>query len=291
MDKHTPVLLGEAVAALNVKAGGRYVDCTLGFGGHAREILNRGGRVLALDVDERGFNEVRKQITDNREQNADDGGRKTDNLIFRKENFGKLGQVLEEVGWGKVDGVLYDLGMSSWQIDNSGRGFSFGQDAPLDMRLDERLGVTAADLLNALGEKDIYEIFKNFGEEPRSRQLARAVAHARSLKKIETTTDLRQALGTDDVKVLARLWQALRIVVNGELDSLARSLPQAGEALKSGGRLVVISFQSLEDRIVKNFGRTSILVRTVGEVVGPSFEELKVNKRSKSAKMRVFERL
>lgn len=279
---HVPVLAKEALEALKVKAGGRYVDCTFGFGGHSREILNVGGKVLGLDVETKGFEEF--QITNNKEQI-------TSNLIFRRENFSKLREVLEDVGWEKVDGVLYDLGTSNWELDGSGRGFSYLKDEPLDMRLDDRLGVTAADLLNALPEKDLYEIFKNFGEEPGSFRMAHAAHRANRVKRIKTTKDLREALRTTDVKALSRVFQALRIVVNNELEDLASSLQQATEALTPGGRLVVISFHSLEDRIAKNLGKEGGKVQVVGELITPTGGEVAINPRSRSAKMRVFERL
>jgi len=276
---HRPVLSREAIEALGVKAGGRYVDCTFGFGGHTAEILRRGGQVLGLDVEEKGYEEfVRRQKTE--------GG-----LIFRRENFSKLDEVLKEVGWEKVDGVLYDLGTSSWELEGSGRGFTYLKDEPLDMRLDSRLGVTAADLVNALPEKDLYEIFKNFGEEPGAFRLARSTHRASLDRPIKTTKELREALGTTDIKVLSRIFQALRIAVNNELEDLQNSLNQAATILKPGGRLVVISFQSLEDRIVKNLGKEFKNLQPVGELVTPSTDEVAANPKSRSAKMRVFAKL
>jgi len=279
---HVPVLAKEAIRALNVKAGGRYVDCTFGFGGHSQRILEQGGLVLALDVEEKGYKEFVKKL------GARSG--KLDKLVFRKENFAKLGQVLKEVGWEGVDGILYDLGMSSWQIDNSGRGFSYLRDESLDMRMDNRLGVTAADLLNALSEKDLYGIFNKFGEEINAFRFARAITRARRVSLFKRTEDLRRALKTEDIKALARIFQSLRIAVNDELGALESSLRQAVGALLLEGRLVAISFHSLEDRVIKNLSKSFRQLEPIGDVVLPSDLEAAANQRSRSAKMRVFKK-
>jgi 16S rRNA (cytosine1402-N4)-methyltransferase len=244
--------------------------------------LEQGGLVLALDVEEKGYKEFVKKL------GARSG--KLDKLVFRKENFAKLGQVLKEVGWEGVDGILYDLGMSSWQIDNSGRGFSYLRDESLDMRMDNRLGVTAADLLNALSEKDLYGIFNKFGEEINAFRFARAITRARRVSLFKRTEDLRRALKTEDIKALARIFQSLRIAVNDELGALESSLRQAVGALLLEGRLVAISFHSLEDRVIKNLSKSFRQLEPIGDVVLPSDLEAAANQRSRSAKMRVFKK-
>jgi len=289
--KHTPVLLKEVLAALQVKNGQKFVDGTFGFGGHSLEILRLGGLVLGLDVDNSGYRELKLDV----------GGQKLEiskNLIFRKTNFVNLGSVLEEVGWSNVDGILLDLGMSSFQIEESGLGFSFKRDEPLDMRLDPSLGVKASDLVNGLSEKELYEIIKKFGEDFNARRFARLIVGARGLKPLKTTNDLLIALGftfTSKDKFghhpATRVFQALRIAVNGELENLEKFLSQAVKSLKIGGRLVIISFHSLEDRIVKDYGSGCVQLQSVGGVITAGQDELVTNPRSRSAKMRIFEKI
>ena len=299
--KHTPVLLREALAALQIEKGRRYVDCTFGFGGHSLEMLRRGGLVLGLDVDDSGYRELKLDPPSLKLRRASVGSETLEiqkNLLFRKTNFVNLENVLEEVGWDNVDGILLDLGMSSFQIEESGLGFSFRTDAPLDMRFDASLSVKASDLVNGLSEKELYELIKKFGEDLNARRFARLIVSARSLRAIKTTYDLLTALGFSFTSKdrfgrhpATRVFQALRIAVNSELDNLEKVLPQAGKALKVGGRLVVISFHSLEDRLIKRFGNACNCLRAIDNTVKASQEELAENPRSGSAKMRVFEKI
>jgi len=303
---HVPVLLNEAISALNVSVGKKYVDCTFGFGGHSLEILRLGGQVMGLDVDDTGYRELTCGLKNKNSEKLDVGSlklekeigsRKLENLRFVRENFRNLDHVLDSLGWDKVDGVLYDLGMSSYQIEESGKGFSYLREESLDMRMDQRLGVTAADLVNSLPEKELYELIKNFGEDLGAYRLARDIVRARKVKLIKTTTDLITAVGLRGFKdryrihPATRLFQALRIAVNGELEGLRESLPQAFDHLSKDGRLVVISFHSLEDRIAKNFGHNRQGLMSVGGVTLADDRELAINSRSRSAKMRVFEKL
>jgi 16S rRNA (cytosine1402-N4)-methyltransferase len=302
--QHKTVLLAEAVEALNIKPDGVYVDGTFGRGGHSRLILEKlgtAGRLIAFDKDEVAV-EAAKQIRDARFHIAHGG-------------FSELRQVLGEMGVGKVDGVLLDLGVSSPQLDEAERGFSFRVEGPLDMRMDTTRGVTAAEWVATATEGELGEVIKNYGEERFAKQIARAIAAARARQPITTTRQLAeivaQAVRTREPKQdpATRTFQAIRIYLNQELEELSLVLPQCLELLAPGGRLVVISFHSLEDRIVKRFMRDAARpdhlphklpvrerdvaapkFRVVGKAVRPSVEEVAVNPRARSAIMRVAER-
>lgn len=279
MTIHKSVLLKEAIHYLNVRPGERYIDATYGAGGHAREILRRGGQVLALDVN--------PQAVANTDSDP--------NLKVLRGNFNNLASVAREENFTPVAGVLFDLGISSDELSQV-PGLSFQRDEPLDMRLDPSLGVTAGDLINALPEVKLIELFSTYGEEPASRSLVRAIVHAREAVKIQTTGQLLQII--DRVKgqrpartnPATKVFQALRIAVNDELDSLRRALPQAAEILDREGRLVVISFHSGEDRIVKEYFKSSTLNILTSKPVSPSEEEIAANPRSRSAKLRAAEK-
>lgn len=277
MKRHVPVLLKEAVDYLNVKRSGKYIDATYGAGGHSREILTRGGAVLALDVSPA----------------AVEAAEKDPNLKVIRGNFRKLGELAWAEGFGQVDGILFDLGVSSDELEKV-QGLSFQRDEPLDMRLDPDLGVTAADLVNALPESKLAELFKEYGDEPNHKFFARALVRARNEKKIETTGELLQALGRpqgqrfERIHPATRIFQALRIAVNDELEALREALPQAKGLLKPGGRLVVISFHSGEDRIVKDFIKVN-MKSLADKPIQPSGEEISTNPRARSAKLRAAE--
>ncbi|HJW25596.1 MAG TPA: 16S rRNA (cytosine(1402)-N(4))-methyltransferase RsmH [Rhodocyclaceae bacterium] len=300
------VLLAAAVDALAVKADGVYVDATFGRGGHSREILSRlgeQGRLLALDRDPAAV-EAGRAIGDARFQ-----------LAHRP--FGELAEAVREAGLGALDGVLFDVGVSSPQIDDGARGFSFRHDAPLDMRMDTTRGETAAEWLARADEKEITEVIRNYGEERFAFQIAKKVVAARLEQRIGTTGQfaalVRSAVRTREPgqDPATRSFQALRIHINQELGQLALALPQALEVLKPGGRLVVISFHSLEDRIVKQFMREQASpadalpkglplradqlpkpkLKLVGKAVKPSAAEIEANPRARSAVMRVAEKL
>lgn len=302
---HQTVLLKEAVEALSVKPSGVYVDGTFGRGGHSRAILERldgAGRLLAFDRDPQAV-ATAKTIQDAR-------------LKVRHCAFGELSAVLREMGVAEVDGVLLDLGVSSPQIDDGRRGFSFRFDAPLDMRMDTTRGETAAAFLASADIKEITEVIRNYGEERFALQIAKKIVAARREQPLATTGQLaalvREAVRTREPgqDPATRTFQALRIHINRELDQLALVLPQAVDALRSGGRLVVISFHSLEDRIVKRFMRDQSSsdrlpkslplrvaelplprLRLVGKPVRASAVEIAANPRARSAVMRVAERL
>ncbi len=296
---HTTVLLKEAVDALDVKSDGVYVDATFGGGGHSREILSRlgpEGRLLAFDHDADAW------------RNKPNDGR----IIPITENFRYIKRFLRLHGLaGKVDGILADLGVSSWQFDTAERGFSTRFDGPLDMRMDSRLERTAADILNTYSESSLHKLFELYGELRNSRGLAKHIATNRGRGSLTTIEGLK-ALITPVVKgvpekYLAQLFQALRIEVNEELEALKEFLDQTPECLKEGGRLSVISFHSLEDRLVKTFMKRGVWedeTNEFGQVtnkatlrpltpkpVEPTEEEVKQNSRARSARLRIAERI
>lgn len=292
---HTSVLHSEVLEALNILPGETYLDCTLGGGGHTQGILNFTGKVVALDVDEDAIRENRKKF-DLLESNGvwvtKDG-----NLKIIKTNFQNLDEALERVGEKSVAGVLFDLGVSSFMLETPERGFSFSKPGPLDMRMDQSLSVTAEHLVNGLNEGELYELFTRLGEVSDARRLARAICRSRVEKKIETTQQLAKIVNPlgkrkkGEIDPATKVFMALRIVVNDELNSLKEALPKAAAHLKPGGRLVVLSFHSLEDRIVKDFFKSSRDLTTVTEKpITPSEAELKKNRRSRSVKMRVAEK-
>ena len=302
---HQTVLLQEAVEALAVKPSGIYVDGTFGRGGHSRAILERlgpDGRLLALDRDPQAVAAARA-INDQR-------------LTMLHHSFGELAGAVQQAGIRSVDGVLLDIGVSSPQIDEGERGFSFRFDAPLDMRMDTTQGETAAEFLAVAGIKEITEVIRNYGEERFAFQIAKKIVAARSERPVATTGQLaalvREAVRTREPgqDPATRTFQALRIHVNKELEQLALVLPQAMNMLRGSGRLVVISFHSLEDRIVKHFMRDEAStdnlpknlplrsidlpqpnLRLLGKPVKASAGEIATNPRARSAVMRVAEKL
>ncbi len=275
---HTSVLYHEALDWLAVRPGGVYVDATLGGAGHTRGILERGGQVIAFDQDPEAI------------ARAEALG--LANLTLVEANFRELVPELKKRGLRQVDGILADLGVSSFHFDDARRGFSYQQEGPLDMRMGEG-ALTAAEVVNTYPEEDIADILYRYGEEPRSRRIARFIVENRP---ITTTTQLaeviRRATGYREAGHPARKsFQALRIYVNDELGALEALLRGAEEVLKPGGRLVVISFHSLEDRLVKHFLRDSTLLKPLTKKpIIPSESEQRANPRARSAKMRVAER-
>lgn len=307
--EHIPVLLDEATELLAVKPGGTYVDCTLGLGGHTRRILDemRGkGLLIALDRDSESLQSVSEDL------------RYRSKLVsFHHENFKNLPLVLPNLGIESIDGCLVDLGVSRYQLTDPDRGFTFTEEGPLDMRMDRDQQTTAEDLVNHLNEPELADIFRRYGEEPQAKRIARAIVEQRQRRRIKTTTELADLVRT--VKASRRgsrmhpatlIFQALRIEVNQELQDLDRFLTTAIQFLCPGGRLVVISFHSLEDRIVKKTfqleaGRCicfrpwdlcecprkkniRILTR---KPIGPSEKEVTMNPSARSAKLRAVERM
>ena len=304
---HIPVLLMESVDGLDIQPDGIYVDITFGGGGHSREILSRlskKGRLYSFDQDA----DAEKNIVSD------------DRFTFVRSNFRYVKQWMRYYGVEKIDGLLGDLGVSSHHFDDETRGFSFRFDAPLDMRMNKRAGQTAAEVLNNYTEDRLADVFYLYGELKNARRLAASIVKARQQKHIETTGQLLCVLGVEAEqdncqlsilnsqlkKDLARLFQALRIEVNHEMDALRDMLKGSTALLREGGRLSIITYHSLEDRIVKNvmkagnaegrveqdfFGRVSTPFRLVNKVTTPSDEEQLRNPRSRSAKLRIAEKI
>ena len=296
---HVPVLLNEVTENLNIKPDGIYVDCTFGGGGHSRSILqglNEKGRLIAFDQDE-----------DAKENIPND-----DRVLFVANNFRYLQRFLRLNGIDEVDGILADLGVSSHQFDEAERGFSIRFDASLDMRMDQRQTKTAADILNNYSEHGLHKLFEQYGEVTNSKTLAKTIVEARRTTQIKTIENLKNVLSPivkgNPNKYLAQVFQALRIEVNDEMGALKEMLEQSPSVLKRGGRIAVITFHSIEDRIVKTFFRdntfeapeenpfaTTERIKVLKPVnkkpIVASKEEIKKNSRSRSAKLRVAEKI
>jgi 16S rRNA (cytosine1402-N4)-methyltransferase len=292
---HTPVLLQECIDGLDIWPGGIYVDCTFGGGGHSKAILqqlNENGRLIVFDQDD----DARKNLPDDKR------------VIFVPQNFRHLQRFLRLHKAAQVDGILADLGVSSHQFDEADRGFSIRFDAALDMRMDQRQANTAADVLKNFSETQLHKMFEQYGEVTNSKTLAKTIVAQRALAPIRTINEFKTAVHTivkgNPQKYFAQVFQALRIEVNDELGALKELLQQTVSVLKPGGRVAVITFHSLEDRIVKNFFRDGTFEDTaIDDVYGHRFEnpfkvitkkpitatekELKENTRSRSAKLRV----
>ncbi len=305
---HAPVLLEECIEGLNIRPDGVYVDGTLGFGGHSLEIARRldTGRLIGIDRDEIALRAAGERL-------APFGSRVT--LV--KSNFDRLGEILDDLGVDAADGMLFDLGVSSPQLDEASRGFSYMADAPLDMRMDRSGGITARDVVNAWPEEELRRILHTYGEERYAPRIAAAIVRRRQAGEIEGTLELAELIRSampaaarrEKQHPAKRSFQAIRIAVNDELGSVERMLACAPDRLRKGGRLCVISFHSLEDRLVKQAIRSredgctcpkSLPVcvcgfrqtlKTVGGVVTASPEELDRNPRARSAKLRIAERV
>lgn len=296
---HTPVLLEESIDGLNIKPDGTYIDVTFGGGGHSREIISRlGGKglLLGFDQDEEAYSNV---LSDDR-------------FVFVRGNFRYLSNFLDYYQIDKVDGVLADLGVSSHHFDEKSRGFSFRFNSKLDMRMNQSAKQTAADVLNSYDEKQLADLFYLYGELRMSRKIAAAIIYERQKKPIITVGDFLNVIDRftyrdKEKKVLSQAFQALRIGVNKELDALAEMLEQAVNYLVVGGRISVISYHSLEDRIVKNFFRSGNIEGKIKKdfygnpltnlqlvnrrVIVPTDEEQAINPRSRSAKLRIAEKI
>jgi 16S rRNA (cytosine1402-N4)-methyltransferase len=308
MFAHTSVLIQESMGLLKPRSGECYLDGTLGGGGHAEEILLRSspdGRVLGLDWDEDAVRAAGQRLS-----------RFGDRLTVRQANFDQAKEILAHINWDRVDGVLLDLGVSSHQFDAAERGFSFQASAPLDMRMDRRQRLTAFEIVNSFPEAEIAKIISDYGEEPRARRIAAAIATERKDRAIETTIDLAELISRVKGRrsrahhPATQTFQALRIAVNRELETLKRFLESGYELLRPGGRMVIISFHSLEDRLVKTAfrkwsekcvcpprtlkcecGWSQKAQRLTRKPIIASAEEVRANRRARAAKLRAIVRL
>jgi 16S rRNA (cytosine1402-N4)-methyltransferase len=290
---HEPVMTAETIALLDPSRGGLFVDCTVGLGGHARVLLEAGAsKLLGLDRDPEALKIARERL--------EGFG---DRVELVHADYRELGRVLDDRGVPGVDGALADLGVSSMQLDGEGRGFSFRRDEPLDMRMDQSQGPTAADLLDQVGEEELANLIFEYGEERYSRRIARAIVEARGRGSITTTGQLAQIVrravprrGYQRIDPATRTFQAIRIWVNRELDQLEAFVVEACSRLLAGARFAVITFHSLEDRIVKHAfralaqGRMALKILTKRPIV-PGDTEIDRNPRARSAKLRAVERL
>jgi 16S rRNA (cytosine1402-N4)-methyltransferase len=282
---HVSVLLHETIDALQIKPGKRYIDATVGGGGHTLEIVKRGGVVLGIDTDEDAV------------QFTGEKSHKNNHITLVQGNFKDIDILAKEHGFEMADGILFDLGVSSHQFDTPERGFSFQNNGPLDMRMGSDMTVRAADLVNGLHAGELTKLFLTYGEEPRAKMIVAAIIKARDEKRIETTRELAEVIErimgrkVGEIHPATRVFQALRIAVNDELHSLERALVKSTNLLVAGGRLAVITFHSLEDRIVKHvFDTDERMVAKTKKPIMPSEREIQQNRRARSAKLRIFEK-
>ena len=295
---HNPVLLAESIGGLNIIEDGIYVDATYGGGGHSREILSRLGKKGQLIVFDQDFDSKANLIDDNR-------------LLFINENFMYLKKFLKINNISKLDGILADFGVSSYQIDKPERGFSYRFEADLDMRMDNNSSLTAHQIINKYTSEDLNKMFKNYGELNNAKKITREIINSRRKNEIKTTTQLNEIIhplipNRISNKILSRVYQAIRIEVNNELDAIRSLLKQTVELLKIGGRISLISYHSLEDRIVKRFFKTgkfqgeiekdiygnySLPYKIIGKLIVPNQTEINRNIRARSAKLRIAERV
>ncbi|MFN3872012.1 MAG: 16S rRNA (cytosine(1402)-N(4))-methyltransferase RsmH [Ignavibacterium sp.] len=303
---HAPVLLKESIDLLITDKSGSYFDATLGFGGHSEAILQKldsKGKLIATDVDENAFNYCKEKFKNDKR------------VSLYKFNFSMVDVIAKIESISGFDGIIADLGVSSFQLDDPQSGFTFRTETMLDLRMDKSRKQTAADVVNEFNEEELSLIFRDFGEERNHKKIARAIVNRRETKKIKTTTDLKQIISEFTpvnylTKTLSRIFQALRIYVNDELNMLKEFLERSVDVLKPGGRLIVISYHSLEDRIVKDFFRNeSVTSLTPKEdpfglqkksarlkiitrkPVLPTKEEVRINRRARSGKLRAAERI
>jgi 16S rRNA (cytosine1402-N4)-methyltransferase len=312
---HLPVLYQDIINALNPRSGGRYVDCTLGAGGHSWGILEKSsprGQLLGLEIDPSAMELARSHLSVYGER-----------VILVRASYTELILQLAKLGWESVDGMLFDLGLSSMQLDTGSRGFSFTYDAPLDMRFDRENPITAGKLVNDLSEDELGSLIYNFGEERYARQIAHSIINSRpilttgqlaklvvEIYKRKRTVGKRTKEANESIHPATRTFQALRIAVNKELESIEAVLPDAINALTTGGRLAVISFHSLEDRIVKHVfrqesrdcicppnipicicGHRATIREITRKPIRPTIEEIEKNPRARSARLRIAEKI
>jgi 16S rRNA (cytosine1402-N4)-methyltransferase len=297
MQAHIPVLLKEVIENLNPSQGSRLIDATIDGGGHALAILAKimpGGKLLGIEWDGDLLKKLEEKINNSVFK---------DNVILVNDSYVNLKSIAEDKDFLGIDGVLFDFGMSSWHLEDAGRGFSFTKDEPLDMRYAEKGELNAQEIINRWHYDDLVEIFKNYGEERFASKIAGLIVEARKKQKIETTLQLAKIIENavpfwyrrGRLHFATKTFQALRIAVNRELENIEKGIDQSGRVLKTGGRLAIISFHSLEDRIVKNFlrseskaGRLKIITK---KPIRPGPSEIRENPRSRSAKLRIAEKL
>jgi 16S rRNA (cytosine1402-N4)-methyltransferase len=307
--KHVSVLLDECIEGLNIKPDGIYVDCTLGGAGHSSEIVKRlspKGRLIGIDQDKDALKAAGKRLE------------KYSNVTLVHSNFHEIKSVLDQLGIDEVDGILMDLGVSSYQLDTGERGFSYMQDAPLDMRMNRDVEFSAYDVINGYSEEELYRVIREYGEEKFAKRIAGFIVNARANKNIETTLELVDIIKAaipakarrEGPHPAKRTFQAIRIEVNNELGIINKTINDGVTKLSKGGRMAIITFHSLEDRIVKNSyrdlenpcncpkelpmcvcGRKPIVKVLTRKPIEPSKEELEFNPRSRSAKLRVLEKI
>ena len=286
---HIPVMLNESLEYLNIKPGDALVDCTIGEGGHSVEILKRIGKnglLIGIDKDEEALKRAKERLSFI-----------GDNFILIHESFANISDILKSLNIKQVNGIIADLGVSSLQLYEAERGFSFMKDGPLDMRMNQSADVTASVLVNSLPEDELADIIYYYGEDYLARRIAKAIVEYRRKKKIETTSELARIVGSvyrkrGRINPATKTFQALRIAVNNELKDLEKFLKEVPLSLNKGGRIVVLSYHSLEDRIIKRaFTNDPALKRINKKVIVPAREEVIANPRARSAKMRVAEKL
>lgn len=304
---HKSIMVEEVLNSLEVKSDGIYLDCTLGGGGHARAIgkkLSAQALLIGIDQDEDAIDAATENLSG-----------LTCNVKIVRGNFSRLDKILDDLGVAKIDGVIFDLGVSSYQIDTPERGFSYMKDSPLDMRMDRQQSLTARQVINSYESDRLIKIFREYGEERFSKRIAAAICNARKISPIDTTGELVKIIedaaphtknGGHPAK---RIFQAIRIEVNGELEILADAVKNAVDRLKVGGRIAVITFHSLEDRIVKDTFKTlaqgcicpknfpvcicnhKAQIKIIGKATTPAPNEIQINSRAKSAKLRVAQKI
>lgn len=281
---HVPVLSHEVILYLNVLPGGKYIDATVGSGGHSLEIIKKGGQVVGIDLDPQILEYASRALAGK--------------AILKRANFKDITQVARVRGFTTVEGILFDLGVSSLQLEKAERGFSINHPGPLDMRMDPDLQVRATDLVNGLNSGELMKLFSRLGQESYAKAIAKQIVEERTKHPLRTTQDLVRVVesvaGKRKTRIhsATRVFQALRIAVNDELNNLKEALPKAVDLLSPAGRLVVISFHSLEDRIVKNFFKERADLKILTEKpVTASLKERQENPRSRSAKLRAAEKV
>ena len=302
MNHHIPIMKDEVVDLLDIKSKGIYMDCTIGFGGHSLNILNKldpEGYLIGMDLDPYALDESKKKL------------KKHNNFSLHNQSYSAFPQILEKMGIEKVDGFLFDLGISSHQVDSEHRGFSYMKDSPLDMRFnnDDDDQLTAKDIINSINLERLVFAFKEYTNLKNPRFIARKLIEYRKTRKIDSTLDLRNAIksiiNSDSYKVLSQIFQAIRIIVNNEIDTIKKTLTYTLDYLKIGGRIAIISFHSVEDRIVKHFFKNQTIYKNNSYEIEyqnlnkklktitkkPIYETKTQNSRSRSAKLRVAERI